>query len=86
MAVKSTMETVGVGTRSDQPVKRPLSEGITSATAWAAPVDVGMILQAAALARRLLRHPDMIGRRQESGNAISWFQTGVAGTNATCMI
>ena len=39
MAVKSTTETVGVGTRRDQPVNFPLSEGITLATACAAPVD-----------------------------------------------
>ena len=52
MAVKSTTETVGVGTRRDQPVNFPLSEGITLATACAAPVEVGMMLQAAARARR----------------------------------
>ena len=51
-ATKSTMETVGVGTRIAIPVNLPFSSGITLATASAAPVVVGMMDCAAALARR----------------------------------
>ena len=48
----STIETVGVGTRMARPSSLPFSSGITSPTAFAAPVVVGIILIAAALARR----------------------------------
>jgi hypothetical protein len=47
--VRSTTETVGVGTRKDMPVSLPLVAGSTSPTALAAPVVEGMILMAAAL-------------------------------------
>ena len=48
----STTETLGVGTRSAMPLSFPLSWGSTSATALAAPVEVGTMLSAAARARR----------------------------------
>ena len=50
--VRSTRDTSGVGTRMAQPVNLPLSLGITSPMAWAAPVLVGIMLRAAARARR----------------------------------
>ena len=46
--VKSTTETSKVGTRIEIPVNLPLSSGITLPTAFAAPVDDGMILPEAA--------------------------------------
>merc|ERR1719409_1838660 len=49
------METLGVGTRSAMPLSLPLSWGRTSATALAAPVEVGTMLSAAARARRRSR-------------------------------
>ena len=49
---RSTTETFGVGTRIAMPSSLPLSSGITSPTAVAAPVVVGMIDSAAARARR----------------------------------
>jgi hypothetical protein len=51
-ATRSTAEPSGVGTRRAKPSSLPSSSGITSATARAAPVVVGMIESAAALARR----------------------------------
>ena len=45
--VKSTTETSSVGTRIDIPVNLPFNEGITLPTAFAAPVDEGMMLPAA---------------------------------------
>ncbi len=51
-ATKSTTLTVGVGTRSEKPSKRPFSSGITSASARAAPVPVGMMFCPALRARR----------------------------------
>eukprot|EP01033_Poteriospumella_lacustris_P005328 gene5327-gene5939 len=42
-AVTSTTDTSGVGTRKAIPVILPFSDGITAATALAAPVDDGMI-------------------------------------------
>src|SRR4026207_2011972 len=48
----STSETFGVGTRTEIPSNFPFSSGNTSATAFAAPVDVGIIDNAAARARR----------------------------------
>ena len=51
-AVKSTTETVGVGTRRLKPSNLPLRSGITSARAFAAPVEVGMMFWPAARARR----------------------------------
>src|SRR5262245_46969494 len=41
--VRSTQETVAVGTRKDIPVSLPLSAGRHSATAFAAPVEAGMM-------------------------------------------
>src|SRR5690242_10398064 len=51
-AVRSTTETSRMGTRNEMPANFPASSGITSATARFAPVDVGMMLSAAARARR----------------------------------
>ena len=51
-AVKSTTLTVGVGTRRLRPSNLPLRSGITRASAFAAPVEVGMMFSAAARARR----------------------------------
>ena len=45
--VRSTTETVGVGTRKAIPVSLPCTSGSTSPTALAAPVDDGMMLIAA---------------------------------------
>src|SRR6185436_15543066 len=45
--VRSTTETVGVGTRNAMPVSLPLISGRTRATALAAPVVDGMMLSAA---------------------------------------
>ena len=50
--VRSVSEPVGVGTRTARPSNLPLSSGRTRATAWAAPVLVGIMLSAAARARR----------------------------------
>ena len=47
LKVRSTTDTVGVGTRKDMPVSFPFTSGQTSATALAAPVDDGMMLMAA---------------------------------------
>ena len=44
-AVKSTTETVGVGTRRLKPSNLPLSSGMTRARAFAAPVVVGMMFR-----------------------------------------
>ena len=52
---KSTAETFGVGTLIAIPVNLPFISGYTKATAFAAPVEVGTIFVAAALA--LLRSP-----------------------------
>src|SRR6185369_2727580 len=46
--VRSTTETVGVGTRKDMPVSLPLTSGMARPTARAAPVVEGMMLIAAA--------------------------------------
>ena len=51
-AVRSTTETFGVGTRIAIPSSFPFSSGMTSETALAAPVVVGIIDIAAARARR----------------------------------
>lgn len=45
--VKSTTETLAVGTRMDMPVSLPLRSGMTLPTALAAPVDDGMMFWAA---------------------------------------
>src|SRR3954451_21601476 len=45
--VRSTTDTVGVGTRNDMPVSLPFTSGQTSATARAAPVLEGIKLMAA---------------------------------------
>ena len=47
LKVRSTTDTVGVGTRNDMPVSLPFTSGSTSATALAAPVVDGMMLMAA---------------------------------------
>src|SRR5579863_9684486 len=49
---KSTTETFGVGTRMENPSTLPPSSGITNLSAFAAPVEVGIIFSAAARARR----------------------------------
>ena len=49
--LKSTTETFGVGTRIATPSSLPLSSGSTRPTAFAAPVEVGIIDSAAARAR-----------------------------------
>src|SRR6185503_18895835 len=54
IAVRSTTETFGVGTRNAIPSSLPLSCGSTSPTAAAAPVVVGMIESAAARAPQVL--------------------------------
>ena len=51
-AVRSTSETFGVGTRMEVPFSFPFSSGITSPIIFAAPVDDGIMLSAAARARR----------------------------------
>ncbi|WVZ18061.1 hypothetical protein V8G54_005383 [Vigna mungo] len=48
---RSTTETLGVGTRSAMPFSFPFSCGSTRDTAFAAPVLVGTMFSAAALAR-----------------------------------
>src|SRR6059058_1373179 len=50
--VRSTTETSRMGTRNEIPANLPASSGSTSATALFAPVEVGMMLSAAARARR----------------------------------
>ena len=50
--VRSTRETTGTGTRIAVPSSLPLSCGITSPIAAAAPVEVGIILRFAARALR----------------------------------
>merc|ERR1719444_6904 len=55
LTTKSTMDTLGVGTRNAMPFSLPLYLGRTSATAFAAPVEVGTMLQAPARARRRSR-------------------------------
>ncbi len=52
VATKSTTETVAVGTRRARPSSLPARSGITSPSARAAPVVVGMMFAAAARARR----------------------------------
>src|SRR5271154_1688138 len=47
LKVRSTTETVGVGTRKDMPVSLPFTSGQTRETAFAAPVVDGMMLIAA---------------------------------------
>ena len=49
--LKSTTETFGVGTRIETPSSLPLSSGSTRPTALAAPVEVGIMVSAAARAR-----------------------------------
>ena len=51
----STTDTLGVGTRIAMPLSLPFMGGYTKATALAAPVEVGTMLIAAALARRKSR-------------------------------
>ena len=49
LTVRSTTDTLVVGTLKAIPVNLPLRDGITLPTAFAAPVDDGMILAPAAL-------------------------------------
>ena len=49
--LKSTTDTFGVGTRMATPSSLPASSGSTRPTALAAPVEVGIMLIAAARAR-----------------------------------
>ena len=51
-ATKSVREPSGTGTRTAMPFSRPLSSGITSPMALAAPVLVGIMERAAERARR----------------------------------
>merc|ERR1712045_601769 len=43
LQVRSTTDTSGVGTRNAMPVSKPFTDGITLPTAFAAPVDEGMM-------------------------------------------
>ena len=52
VTVRSVIDPVMTGTRSAYPSSLPTSSGITSPSAFAAPVEVGMMLAAAARARR----------------------------------
>ena len=54
LTVKSTTETLGVGTRKAIPVIFPLSSGITLVQALAAPVEAGIMLEAPPRASRQL--------------------------------
>src|SRR5437016_5251605 len=53
-ATRSTIETLGVGTRNEMPSSLPLSSGSTMPMAFAAPVVVGMIDRYAARAPQIL--------------------------------
>mmetsp|Transcript_8089 Transcript_8089/g.18341 ORF Transcript_8089/g.18341 Transcript_8089/m.18341 type:complete len:342 (+) Transcript_8089:276-1301(+) len=55
LMTRSTTDTFGVGTRSAMPLSLPFIWGSTSATAFAAPVEVGTMFIAAARARRRSR-------------------------------
>ena len=59
--MRSVIEPVGVGTRSDVPSSLPLSSGSTSPMARAAPVVLGMIDSAAARMRRRSGSPLRLG-------------------------
>ncbi|MOA58221.1 hypothetical protein D3C78_1825760 [compost metagenome] len=50
--VRSTSDTLMVGTRTEKPSRRPFSSGSTRPTALAAPVLVGIRLSVAERARR----------------------------------
>src|SRR5437016_8606660 len=50
--VRSTTLTLGVGTRMAYPSSLPFSSGMTRCNALAAPVELGIMLRAAARARR----------------------------------
>merc|ERR1719454_388509 len=67
LAVRSTTETLVVGTLKAIPVSLPLSSGITLPTALAAPVDDGITLQPAALPA-LQSFPPFDGP-----STVSWF-------------
>ena len=51
-ATKIVVDPVGVGTRCAEPISFPFSSGITRPIAFAAPVELGTMLQAAARERR----------------------------------
>uniref|UniRef100_A0A452EWL3 Uncharacterized protein n=1 Tax=Capra hircus TaxID=9925 RepID=A0A452EWL3_CAPHI len=55
--VRSTMDTLGVGTRKAMPVSFPLSSGMTLPTALAAPVEAGMMFWAAVMAWTVVIRP-----------------------------
>mmetsp|Transcript_24034 Transcript_24034/g.66326 ORF Transcript_24034/g.66326 Transcript_24034/m.66326 type:complete len:219 (-) Transcript_24034:495-1151(-) len=61
--VRSTTDTSMVGTRNAMPVSLPLTSGITLATAFAAPVDEGMMLPEAARPPRqsFFEEPSTVG-------------------------
>src|SRR5882762_693665 len=54
-AVRSTIDTFGVGTRIDVPFSLPFSSGITSPIIFAAPVEEGFMLIDARAPRVLVR-------------------------------
>ena len=58
-AVKMVVEPVGTGTRCAEPISLPFSSGITRPIALAAPVELGTMLAAPALA--LLKSPFLWG-------------------------
>ena len=58
-AVKIVVEPVGTGTRCAEPINLPFSSGITRPIALAAPVELGTMLAAPALA--LLKSPFLCG-------------------------
>ena len=51
-ATKIVVDPVGVGTRCAEPINLPFNSGITRPIAFAAPVELGTILTAAARERR----------------------------------
>ncbi|KAJ1078497.1 hypothetical protein K5549_000679 [Capra hircus] len=55
--VRSTMDTLGVGTRKAMPVSFPLSSGMTLPTALAAPVEAGMMFWVAVMAWTVVIRP-----------------------------
>ena len=58
-AVRIVVDPVGVGTRCADPINFPFNSGITRPIAFAAPVELGTMLTAAA--RDLLRSPFLCG-------------------------
>ena len=58
-AVRTVVEPVGTGTLCAEPINFPFNSGITNPIAFAAPVELGTILTAAAL--DLLKSPFLCG-------------------------